>query len=147
TRSLFMAEIESPYCPECDEAFDFPEPPAIARRDFLRGAAGAAAALSLGAVAIDKVAAVAPRVRRPAEDLVRELHSTLTADQKRRVVLPYNHGAAANRRPTRQGMYNAPIQNIRIDQVYTRAQIDLIERIVRSMSSGEEGWRQISRLG
>jgi len=44
-------------------------------------------------------------------------------------------------------MYNAPIQNLRIEQVYTKAQTELIERIVKSMSSGDEGYRQISRLG
>lgn len=141
-----MAEIETPYCPECDEAFDFPELTPVARRDFLRAVGGATAALALsGAVA--RSAAPASRQPRPAEELVRELHSTLSQEQKTRVVLPYDHGAGKNRRPTRQGMYNAPINNIRIRDVYTKAQQELLERIVQSMCSGEEGYRQISRLG
>ena len=28
-----MAEFETPYCPECDEAWDFPEPPPVDRED------------------------------------------------------------------------------------------------------------------
>jgi hypothetical protein len=143
-----MAEIESPYCPECDDAFDFPEPPRVNRRDFFLAAGGTAAAVALTAgtvsAADEKPAARKPR---PAEDLVRELFASLNADQKKRVVLPFNHGAGKTSRATRLGMYNAPIMNIRIDSVYTKPQQDLIERIVKSMCSGDEGYRRISRMG
>jgi hypothetical protein len=37
--------------------------------------------------------------------------------------------------------------NVRICDVYTKAQQDLLERIVKSMSSGDDGYRQISRNG
>jgi hypothetical protein len=140
-----MAEFESPYCPECDEAFTFPEP-ALGRRDFLRaaGTVAAAAALTGGALG-----AAAPQVRKPspAEDLVRELYAGLKDEQKKKVVLPFDHGAAKDKRPTRMGMYNAPIGNVRIKDAYTPAQQDLVERIVKALSSGEEGYRQISRDG
>src|SRR5687768_9654345 len=115
-----MAEIETPYCPECDEAFDFPEPAPVDRRDFLRLAGGATAA-----VALTGAAQAAPRLRdkpRPAEELVRELCAGLDDAQKRRVVLPYDHGAGPGRRPTRKGMYNEAISKIYLGDVYTKAQ-------------------------
>jgi hypothetical protein len=138
-----MSEKVSPYCPECDEAFDFPEP--IARRDFLR-AVGASAALALVGTAAPAVAPAA-RKPRPAEDLIRELHSTLTDAQKKRVMLDYDHGAGKGKRPTRMGMYNQAINKIHIKDVYTKPQQELVERIVKSMCSGDDGYRQISRLG
>ena len=138
-----MAEFESPYCPECDEAFDFPEP-TIGRRDFLRAAGVAAVAVTAAGTAR---AADAPKKARPAEDLVREMYATLKDDLKKKVVLPFDHGAAKDRRPTRMGMYNAPINNVRLKDVYTAAQQELIEKIVQAMSSGEEGYRQLSRNG
>ena len=144
-----MAEFESPYCPECDEAFDFPAP-TIGRRDFLRAAGVAAAAVALtgaGVAAADAPPVVTPKKAKPAEDLVRELFATLKDDQKKKVVLPFDHGAAKDKLPTRMGMYNAPINKIRLKDVYTPAQQDLVEKIVKSMSSGEEGYRQISRDG
>lgn len=135
-----MSEIVSPYCPECDEAFDFPEP--VARRDFLL-AAGGAAALALTA----RAAAPATRKPRPAEDLVRELHAGLSEAQKARVMKSYDHGAGKGKRPARMGMFNEAIEKIYIQDVYTKPQQELIERIVKSMCSGEDGYRQVSRLG
>jgi len=145
-----MAVIETPYCPECDDAFDFPEPPPVDRRKFIRVVGGTTAAVAVGAVATGPAAALAPpkeRKPRPAEELIRELFSTLKDEQKKKVALAYDHGKARGRRPTRQGMYNAAIMNVRIDTVYTKAQTELVERIVKAMSSGDVGYRQISRNG
>ncbi len=135
-----MSEKVSPYCPECDEAFDFPQP--LARREFLL-AAGGAAALAFTAQA----AAPAIRKPRPAEDLVRELHASLSQAQKQRAVKPYDYGAGKGKRPLRQGMFNEAIEKIYIQDVYTKAQQELIERIVKSMCSGDDGYWQISRMG
>jgi len=144
-----MAEFETPYCPECDEAFDFPEPLPVDRRDFMRVVGGTAAAVALTAVGGVKAdtAPAAARKPRPAEELVRELFATMDDAQKKRVVLDYDHGAGKGRRPTRKGMYNAAINNVKIRDVYTKQQQELLERIVKSMSSGEDGYRQISRGG
>ena len=88
------------YCPECDEGFDLPE--VRSRRDFLR-AIGATAALAT--VATPRLrAADAPA--RPAEELIKELYATMSADQKDELVLPYDHGTEGH--PTRQKTYNAP---------------------------------------
>jgi hypothetical protein len=146
-----MAEFESPYCPECAEAFDFPEPPPLDRRRFIRVVGGAAAAVVLGTTG-GRVAAAPEEARiekkpKPAEDLVKELFGTMTAEQKKSVVLPFDHGRKASDRPTRLGMYNEPILGVRIGSVYTKAQQELIEKIVKSLCSGDDGYRQISRLG
>jgi len=143
-----MAEFESPYCPECDEAFTFPEAPAIGRRQFLRSASGvAAAAVALTATGkgTSADAPATPRKAKPAEELVHELYATLKDEQKKKVLLPFDHGAGQNRRPTRLGMYNEAINKVRIKDVYSKAQTELVEKIVKALSSGEEGYRQISR--
>jgi len=147
-----MAEIETTYCPECNnEAWDFPEPPPVDRRDFIRVAGGAAAAVALtGSAAL---AADAPqsaekeKKAKPAEELIKELYSTLSDDQKKKVVLPYEHGAGKGKRATRLGMYNAAIMGIQIGTAYTKPQQELVEKIVKAMSSGDDGYRQISRRG
>lgn len=144
-----MAERESPFCPECDAAFDFPDPPPVDRRGFLRAAGSAALVAGLApaaARAADKTAGTEKKSR-PAEELIRELCSGLDESQKKKVVLPFDHGAGKGKRPTRLGMFNAPIQGIRLQDVYTKPQIDLLDRIVKAMSSGDEGFRQISRNG
>jgi hypothetical protein len=145
-----MAEIESPYCPECDEAFAFPEPLPVDRRHFIRVVGGAAATVALGAAGSVHGARAETKTEkktRPAEELIKELFSGLKDEQKKKVVLPYDHGTGKGRRPTRLGMYNAAIHNIRIETVYTKAQTELIERIVKAMSSGDDGYRRISRGG
>jgi hypothetical protein len=86
--------------------------------------------------------AVAPPARKPkpAEDLIRELFSGLTDAQKARVVKPFNNSA-------RLGMYNDALGGVRISAVYTPAQTELIERIVKAISSGDDGYRRLSRGG
>lgn len=150
-----MAEFESRNCPECIEAFDFPAPPpvqptpapAVDRRDFIRvlGVGAAAATLATPLLAAPSTAAKKDGL---AEELIKELFADLKDDQKAKVVLPYDHGTKGGKGlPTRQRMVNAPLQNIRIDSVYTKPQIDLLTKIVKAMSSGDEGYRQLSRGG
>src|SRR5262245_19096305 len=116
-----MAEIESPYCPECDDAFDFPQPPPVDRRSFFRAVGVGPAALAATRLVgrADDTAPAAARTPAPAEDLIRELYSGLKDEQKKKVALPYDHRLARNARPARLGMYNAPINNVRIEDVYT----------------------------
>jgi hypothetical protein len=137
---------QQPYCPECEMTED-----SLDRRGFLHAAAGTAVTL----VGLQAVPSATPRVRadepvrasKPAEALIRELHASLSEEQKSRVVLPWNHGGG-NGTPTRLRMYNAAIFNDRrIGAVYTPAQQELLQRIVRGISSGDEGFRLISRGG
>jgi hypothetical protein len=145
-----MSSRESSSCPECAESFD--QPVAIDRRNFIRVVGGCAAttlltggtaALTPGRAAANLTLplqqAVQPKTPHPAEALIRELHAGLTADQRQRLTLPWNN-------PNRTRIYNAPM-NVRIGQVYTRPQQELLDRIVRAISSGDEGYRRLSRGG
>ena len=144
-----MAENRKTQCPECAE-------PALGRRDFLQSVGGTAVTLvgleavgtvsGHGTVMAQDAAPAAPRAAKPAEALVRELYQGLTAEQRGRVVLPYDHGAAANQAATRLRIYNAAIFNDRtVGGVYTRPQQELVGRILRSIAADEEGYRRLTR--
>src|SRR5262249_41244979 len=133
------------FCPECADQFD--EPQAVDRRHFIRvvGGAAATALVAGGAVVATPTLAAAQtalpttRTPRPAEALVHALHAPLTGSQPNRVLLPWN-------RPSRKRMFNTPM-NVRIADVYTRPQQELLQRIMRAISSGEEGYRRLARNG
>lgn len=149
-----MAEFESLSCPECAEAFDFPAPPpathapaAVDRRDFIRVLGAGAAAATVGAPLLADTAKP-ERKPRPAEELIKELFAGLKDDQKKKVVLDYDHGTRGGKGlPTRQRMVNGPLAGVRIGSVYTKPQVELLTKIVKAMCNGEEGYRQISRKG
>ncbi|MCS7045703.1 MAG: DUF3500 domain-containing protein [Gemmataceae bacterium] len=136
-------------CPECEST----EP--VDRRAFLSAVGGTAVTLvGLEALPLasrakaDGPAAV--RAPRPAEDLIRELYASLSDAQKSRVVLPWNHGVnpQGGGTPTRLRFFNAAIFSDRkIEDVYTPAQTELCERILRGICNGDEGFRLISRAG
>ncbi len=147
-----MTETPKPFCPECEE----PREDLISpdRRDFMRSVGqGAAALLAVGGLAASARTAHADpliirsrvRAEKPAETLVKELFSTLSDDQKEKLVLPWDHRAGG--RVTRLGMYNSPILGRQIGELYTKAQQELIERILRAISAGDDGYRRISRGG
>jgi hypothetical protein len=147
---VMLPENAKPFCPECNE------PPDacyfnVDRRDFLRSFTGTAAALALGGIAASAPRSLradeAARTGKPAEALVKELFTTLSEDQKKTLVLPWNHGAAPGKIATRLGMYNGPIAGKKIGDHYTKPQQELIERILRSISSGDDGYRQFTRNG
>ena len=147
-----MSTREELYCPECEELVAKQE---YDRRGFIRvlgaGTVGVLAASATTQTALGQAPATpsTPRTAKPAESLIQELYTSMTAEQRRTLVLPWDHREQNSQLPipTRQGMYNAAIRNQRIGQHYTAAQQELIERIVKSMSSGEEGYRQLSRAG
>lgn len=127
---------ENEYCPECLEPVD--------RRDFLRVVGGGAAAVAVAGTLAPIASAqhripLPPRAPRPAEALCRELFDSLTADQRRQLVLPWDS-------PNRLRTYNAAM-NVRIGQAYTAPQRELLERIMRAISSGDDGYTKLSRNG
>jgi hypothetical protein len=104
----------------------------IDRRGFLGGAAAT--------LALSRMGWTQPSPpRRTAEELIAELYSGMTADQKRAVVLPYDD-------PQRQEIHDQALGK-KIGDAYTRPQQELLGRILRALTSGEDGWRQISRDG
>jgi hypothetical protein len=142
-----MSDRDPLSCPECNDLVD--------RRDFLR-VAGSAATLAVGGAmaaaylpssvfaqpatpAAPAAAPPAAKAARPAEALCKELYAGLTADQRRQVLLPWNS-------PNRARFYNAPM-NVRIGQVYTQPQKELLDRIMKSISSGDDGFAKLSRNG
>jgi len=147
-----MNEQAKVRCPECDDV------EGVGRRQFLMTVGGTAVTLaSLEAVpqilkaqpaATQPAAAQPARAARPAEALIRELYTALTPAQRQQVVFAYNHTQANSTRPTRLGMYNAPIfGNASIGAVYTAAQQELNERILKAICSDDEGYRRMTRNG
>jgi hypothetical protein len=112
------------------------------RRHFLGTAVGGAAALVAGRLAT--AAAPPARPPRPAEELVREFYAGLAGEQKRTVALPWDHAARKGGGPARLTMTDTPI-NRRIGDVLRPAQRELVERILRALCSGDEGYRRLSR--
>src|SRR5262245_35354047 len=131
------------YCPECDEGFDLPK--IRGRREFLQAVGGAAAVAALGATPHRVRAADA--LARPAEELIKELYSTLSADQKNELVLPYDHGTEGH--PTRQKTYNAPPlgNEKRLSATYTKPQQELIKRTLRAVMASDEAFERLNRHG
>jgi hypothetical protein len=143
-----MSEHPIERCPEC-EALD--QGQSLDRRDFFRVLGGTAAVAGTAGLlpAVARAADSAPvkRPTKPAEDLIKELYSTLNDTQKKTVVLPWDDGPK-NGIPTRMGMYNAPIKGQKIGALYSKAQQELLNKIVRSLISEEEqSYGRISRNG
>jgi hypothetical protein len=144
-----MNEQPKVQCPECAD------PDSVGRRDFLMAAGGTAVTLASlqfvpQALAQQTAQPAQPAARaaaKPAEALIRELYTGLTAEQRGRVVLAWNHGAGANSVATRLKMYNASLNQHNIGAVYTPAQRELNARILRAISSDEEGYRRVTRNG
>src|SRR5262245_42594057 len=133
-----MKETPRNDCPECAE-FD--------RRDFVRTLAVGGAALAAGGTVLAPRPLYAgerapmPRVvNAVAEDLVKELYATLDADQKKSVVKSWDH-------PARKTVNPNKALDKKIGAVYTKPQQELLERIVKAISSDDKGWHQITRAG
>jgi hypothetical protein len=144
-----MTENQKPACPDCELDQD-----GLDRRAFF----GATAVTLVGLQAVPSMsrvlaqdappAAPAARQAKPAEAMIRELFSGLSDEQKRRVVYPYDH-RMGNQTLTRHRMFNSAIfADHNIGLAYTPAQRELTERILRSITSGnDDSWRAISRNG
>ena len=124
-------------CPECEHG------PSLGRRDFLR----TVGALALGTAAAPKLRAKS-KAAEASEDLVRELFVTLSGGQKKKLVLPWNHGAENGKGvATRLNTYNGPINKLILGDEYSKSQVDLLGRLFKSLGNGDEGFRQLSRGG
>jgi hypothetical protein len=133
-----MKEKPEITCPECTS---------LDRRDFVRAVAVGGAALATGGAMLTPRLAVAgekgpmPRVvNTVAEELIKELFSTLNADQKKAVVKAWDHKDRRALSPNRA-------LDKTIGAVYTQPQQELLIRIVKAISSDDKGWHQISRAG
>lgn len=129
-------------CPECSEAV--PTSGSFGRREFLR-----TVGVMSGAALLPKFAASAPAARpeKPAETLVRELFATLTPEQRKAVVQPWNHGTEKGGIPTRLKTHNAPPLGKKLGDQFTKPQQELIQQTFKAILSGEEAYERISRKG
>jgi Protein of unknown function (DUF3500) len=133
-----MKETARNDCPECT---------ALDRRDFVRTLAVGGAAVAAGGTLLTPRPLIAgergpmPRVvNTVAEDLVKELYAGLDAEQKKAVVKPWDH-------PARKSVNPNKALDKKIGAVYTKPQQELLERIVKAISSDDKGWHQITRAG
>ena len=116
-------------CPECSEVVA--PLTGLRRRDFIRVVAGSAAGVLGGASLLSSASAFAApvekaRAAKPAETLVREIYATLTAEQKKAMVLPWAHGAEKGGTPTRLKTHNAAPLGKKLGEQFTKPQQDLI---------------------
>jgi hypothetical protein len=137
---------ESPYyCPECDDGRDHPQ--ARSRRDFMRAMGGTMALVSGTALSTKLLVGQegsAPRKARPAEELIKELYSSLSESQRAELVYPWEHGQSGGA-PTRLGTFNAPVFGKKIGEAYTKPQQELVKQILKSILSGDEAYDRLGR--
>jgi hypothetical protein len=144
-----MSADDNISCPECEAGA--PREEGLARREFFRRVGGGALALAAGGTAVpqllaDGPAAPAARAAKPAEALIQELYRGLTAEQRRTVVYPWDHGATGRGQlPSRLRMYNQAFGR-RSGQVYTAPQRELVQRIARAICADDEGFQRINTV-
>lgn len=133
----------APSCPECDRGPA--APPALDRRRFLRAVGTSAAALAAAGVLPTPKARARSEAAKSAEGMVQELVAGLSADQRKKLVLPWDHKTGGT--PTRLGMFNAPVGDSVIHKEYTKPQTELLAKLFRSICNGDDGYRRLSRGG
>src|SRR6185369_17305506 len=95
-----------------------------------------------------RAADVPVKDEKPAETLVKELYAGLSEEQRRELVLPWDHGTDGDKgKPTRLGMYNSPVKGLKIGEKYSKAQQELNRRILRAIASDEAGYNCLTRGG
>jgi hypothetical protein len=137
-------------CPDCEETPTTQQ--GVDRRDFIRVVGGTAAAMAVGGAAAPELLGNFPTQRawprrgpKPAEALIQELFQSMTEDQKRMVVFPWNHGATQAQLPIRLRFFNRAYGRT-IREVYNDRQRDLVQRILRAISADEEGYQRFATV-
>jgi hypothetical protein len=133
-----MPADKTPSCPECETGAP------IARRDFIRVLGASAAVAVAGLSPLQKARAARAEKQREAEAMVFELFKTMDADQKKKLVLPWDAGTKGGI-PARHMTHNAAVGKSVIGLEYDRKQADLLLKIFKAIGNGEEGYRQLSR--
>jgi hypothetical protein len=129
---------KTPSCPECETGAP------IARRDFIRVLGATAAVAVAGLTPLQKARAARAEKQREAEALVFELFKTMDADQKKKLVLPWDAGAKGGL-PARHMTHNAAVGKSVIGLEYDRKQAEILLKIFKAIGNGEEGYKKLSR--
>ena len=133
------------YCPECDDGLDRVK--SRSRRRFMKAVGGAATLAASGVLSTRLLADEgAERSAKPAEDLIRELHASLSDEQRKELVLPWDQ-TRADGTPLRLCTFNSALNGKRIADTYTKPQQDLVKRTFRAILSGDEAFERVSRGG
>jgi hypothetical protein len=129
-------------CPECENGVP------IARRDFIRVLSATAAGAALGLTPLQQARAARAEKQAQAEALVFELFQTLSADQKKKLVRPWDHGTSSgNGTPSRLQTANAAVDKLLLGVEYKKPQVALLDKIFRAIGNGEQGYKELSRNG
>jgi hypothetical protein len=131
-------------CPECESGPV--AQPTLGRRDFIRVLGTSAAAVAVGGLTpLQKARAARAEKQREAEVLVFELFKSMDGDQRKKLVLPWDHKAGNQPLPARLMTANAAVGKSVIGLEYDRKQAELLHKIFKSISNGEEGYKKLSR--
>ena len=134
-----MLPAKTPPCPECETGAP------LARRDFIRVLGTTAAVAAVGLTPLQKARAARAEKQREAEALVFELFKTMDADQKKKLVLPWDHKAGNQPLPQRLMTANGPVGKSVVGLEYDKKQAQILHKIFKSISNGEEGYKKLSR--
>jgi hypothetical protein len=133
-----------PSCPECEHGPEMQSP--IGRRDFLKTVGAGTAALAVGGLSPLALARAARAQKQAeAEAMVFELYGTMSADQKKQLVLPWDHKTGNQPLPARLMTANAAVGKSVIGLEYNKKQGEILHKIFKSISNGEEGYKRLSR--
>lgn len=139
----------TPSCPECDHGPDATPP--LGRRDFIRVLGTSAAAVAVGGTLplspLARARAARAEKQAAAEAMAFELFRGMDGDQKKNLVRPWDFKNARDPLPARLMTANGPIDKKLIGVEYTKKQVELLDRIFRSIANGEEGYKRLSRNG
>ena len=134
-------------CSDCEHGPELR--PHLGRRDFLRavGTSAAAAAVA-GLTPLQQARAARAAKQAEAEAMVFELFKTMDADQKKKLVLPWDYKASGQPLPARLMTANAAVNKESVIGLgYDKKQADLLHKVFKAISNGDEGYRQLSRNG
>ncbi len=128
----------------CTDCIDPPQL-GLGRRDFIRFLGASAALAVTGLTPVQQARAARAAKQAEAESLVFELFKTMSSDQKKQLVLPWDHKVSGQPLPARLMTANAPVGKSVIGLEYNKKQVELLDRIFRSIANGEEGYKYLSR--
>ena len=132
---------KTPSCPDCETT------PTLARRDFIRVLGTTAAVVAVGLTPLQKARAARVEKQAQAEALVFELFKSMDADQKKKVCRAWDHGATGAKIASRLLTHNGADGKSKIGEEYNKKQVELLDKIFRSIANGEAGFKQLSRNG
>jgi hypothetical protein len=115
------------------------------RREFIRTAALGTAAVA-GLTPLQRATAARAEKQAQAEAMIFELYKSLTAEQKKKVVRAWDHGVTNGKgTPSRLKTGNGAVDKLMIGTEYTKVQVELLDKIFRSICNGEQGYKALSR--